>query len=156
MSHYQGSKSSNFDLISDLFALHKTPFSDFQCIEKHIFSGISDYFRLVQIFSHRRSHTPAPPMYQFTIESYNLNVQKCKTLYPLLFFRCTWCPWASYCIRYHTDLCQTQLDSSVLRWWQPNHQLRRRDERPLQPPMVSCPGLHSPGEVPADQPQGKQ
>ena len=40
------------------FALHKTPFSDFlmqfECIEKHIFSGISDYFRP---FSHRRSHT---------------------------------------------------------------------------------------------------
>ena len=43
------------NLISDFFALHKTPFSDFECIEKHIFSGISDY----SDFSHRCSHTPA-------------------------------------------------------------------------------------------------
>ena len=42
----QGCESSDFNLISDFFALHKTPFSDFQCIEKHIFSGISDYFEL--------------------------------------------------------------------------------------------------------------
>ena len=43
---YQGCKSSDFNLISDFFALHKTPFSDSYCIKKHIFSGISDYFRL--------------------------------------------------------------------------------------------------------------
>ena len=33
-----------------LFALHKTPFSDFLCIEKHIFSDFSDYFS--QTISH--------------------------------------------------------------------------------------------------------
>ena len=44
--HHQGCEGSDFNLISDCFALHKTPFSDFQCVEKHIFSGISDYFRL--------------------------------------------------------------------------------------------------------------
>ena len=37
------------NLISDFLALPKIPFSDFQCIETQIFSGISDYFRL---FSH--------------------------------------------------------------------------------------------------------
>ena len=42
-SHMQGCDSSDFTLISDFFALHKTPFS---CIEKHIFSGILDNFRL--------------------------------------------------------------------------------------------------------------
>ena len=41
----------DFNLISDFFAHHKTPFSEFLCslnafIEKHIFSGISDNFRL--------------------------------------------------------------------------------------------------------------
>ena len=46
----QECESSDLNLISDFFALHKTPFSDFQCIEKHIFSGISDYFRLFRLF----------------------------------------------------------------------------------------------------------
>ena len=46
-TYKQGCESSDISLISgSFFALHKTPFSDFQCIEKHIFSGISDYFRL--------------------------------------------------------------------------------------------------------------
>ena len=39
----------------------KTPFWDFECIEKHIFSGISDNFRLFQTFSHSGSHTPEFP-----------------------------------------------------------------------------------------------
>ena len=53
----QGYESSDFNLISDFFALHKTPFSNFKCIEKHIFSGISDYFRLFQtFFSQTLSH----------------------------------------------------------------------------------------------------
>ena len=44
-------ESSDFIMISDFFALHKPHFSDFfkmqiECIVKHIFSGISDYFRL--------------------------------------------------------------------------------------------------------------
>ena len=42
----QGCESSDFNLILDFFAHHKTPFSDFYCIAKHIFSGISDYFIL--------------------------------------------------------------------------------------------------------------
>ena len=56
MQYNQGCESSEIlfihnilpyiSLISDFFALHKPPFSDFKCIEKHIFSGISDYFRL--------------------------------------------------------------------------------------------------------------
>ena len=54
----QGCESSDFNLISDFCTLHKTPFSDFYCIEKHILSVISDYFRPFQTFSHRRSHTP--------------------------------------------------------------------------------------------------
>ena len=45
---HQGCKSSDFSLISEF--LHKTPFSDFECIEKHIFSGISDYLRLFRLF----------------------------------------------------------------------------------------------------------
>ena len=44
--YIQGDESSDFNLNSDFFALHKTPFSDFYCIEEHIFSGISEYFRL--------------------------------------------------------------------------------------------------------------
>ena len=43
---HQGCEHSDFNQ----FALHKTQFSDFlmqfECIEQHIFSGISDYFRL--------------------------------------------------------------------------------------------------------------
>ena len=60
---FQGCETSDFNLISDIFfALHETPFSDrlmqFECIEKHIFSGISDYFRLFKYFFYRCSHTP--------------------------------------------------------------------------------------------------
>ena len=57
MLNSQGYESSDFKMISDFFALHKTPFSDlmqFACIEKHIFS--LRHFRLFQTFSHRRSH----------------------------------------------------------------------------------------------------
>ena len=44
----QGCESSDFNQISG-----------FECIEKHIFSGISDYFRLLRLFlKHRRSYTP--------------------------------------------------------------------------------------------------
>ena len=39
------------------FALHKTHFQIFNAL-KSIFSGISDYFRLFQTFSHRCSHSP--------------------------------------------------------------------------------------------------
>ena len=46
----QGCESSDFNLISDFFALHKIKVLDFKCIEKHILSmncsGISDLFRL--------------------------------------------------------------------------------------------------------------
>ena len=46
----QGCESSDFNLISDFFALHKTPFyrllMQFECIDKHISSDISDYVRL--------------------------------------------------------------------------------------------------------------
>ena len=64
----QGCESSDFNLISDYFALHKTPFSDLFCIEKLIFSGISDYFRLFQTFSHKCSHTPATSGPSFYLE----------------------------------------------------------------------------------------
>ena len=52
-------ESTYLNLISEFFALHKAPFIDFlimqlECAEKHIFSGISDYFRL---FFHRCSYT---------------------------------------------------------------------------------------------------
>ena len=48
ISHLQGCESSYFNLISDFFTLHKPHFQTLNaiCIEKHIFSGISDYFRL--------------------------------------------------------------------------------------------------------------
>ena len=55
----QGCESSDFNLISDFCALHKTPFSDFyKCIEKHISSGISDCFRLFQTFFLTDALTP--------------------------------------------------------------------------------------------------
>ena len=38
-------------------------FSDFYCIGKHIFSGISDYSRLFQTFPHRCSNTPVTCSY---------------------------------------------------------------------------------------------
>ena len=46
----QGCESSDFNLISDFFCSSQNPIfrllMQFDCIEKHIFSGISDYFRL--------------------------------------------------------------------------------------------------------------
>ena len=46
----QGCESSAFNLISDYFALHKNPIfrllMQFECIEKHFFSAISDYNQL--------------------------------------------------------------------------------------------------------------
>ena len=50
----QGCESSDFNLISDFFALHKTPFSDFNALK----STIIRHFRLFQTFSHRCSHVP--------------------------------------------------------------------------------------------------
>ena len=54
-----GCESSDFNLISDFFALHKTPFSDFYCIEAHLFR----HFRLFQTFPHRCSNTPVTCSY---------------------------------------------------------------------------------------------
>ena len=56
----QGCESSEFNMISDFFALHKTPFQTVKCnlnALKSTFSGFSD--RLFQTFSHRNSHTAA-------------------------------------------------------------------------------------------------
>ena len=47
---HQGCESSDFNLISDFFAPSQNPifrlWMQFECIGKHIFSSISDYFRL--------------------------------------------------------------------------------------------------------------
>ena len=46
----QGCESSDFNLISDVFCSSQNPIfrllMQFECIEKYVFSGISDYFRL--------------------------------------------------------------------------------------------------------------
>ena len=58
VTHIQGCESSDFNLISYIFALHKTPFSDLKYIAKHLFR----HFKLFQtFFLHRCSHTPARP-----------------------------------------------------------------------------------------------
>ena len=50
MSVTQGCESSDFILISDVFCSSQNPIfrllMQFECIEKHIFPGISDYFRI--------------------------------------------------------------------------------------------------------------
>ena len=55
----QGCESSDFYSDFRLFCSSQNPIFRllmlFECIEKHIFSGISDYF---QTFSHKCSHTP--------------------------------------------------------------------------------------------------
>ena len=47
------------------FCSVQNPIFSLLCIEKHVFSGISDYFRIFQTFSHRRSLTPV-------VSSFNL------------------------------------------------------------------------------------
>ena len=46
----QGCESSDFYLISDFFALHKTPFSDLSCIESISFQAFQTF--LSQTLSH--------------------------------------------------------------------------------------------------------
>ena len=58
----QGCESSDFNLISDFFALHKTPFSDFKCSLKALKSRS---FQAFQTFSHRCSHIPDHLCYKF-------------------------------------------------------------------------------------------
>ena len=53
----QGCESSDFNLISDFFALHKTPFSDFQCSLNALKSTFFQAFQIISdFFSKKLSH----------------------------------------------------------------------------------------------------
>ena len=100
----QGCESSDFNLISDFFGLHKTPFSDLMQKKGHLFRE----FRLFQTFSHRCFYTPDHTNF-YEVGPRYLDFDSCAMIRKFIAVLEIWiwqtclCEWNSFLY----DCCQT-------------------------------------------------